>query len=78
MVPGVRFRLGDEVVAEITGYATACDNNAEWFVNREFKRMSQKLHPGWSRTYAKVLEGGTIRPGDAVERLEVSEPAARS
>jgi MOSC domain-containing protein YiiM len=38
--------------------------------------MSQKVHPGWSRTYARVIEGGMIRPGDPVELLEVREGAA--
>jgi MOSC domain-containing protein YiiM len=28
--------------------------------------MHQALFPGWSRVYARVLEGGTIRPGDPV------------
>ena len=75
VVPGVQMRLGD-VLCEVTGYASPCDNNAEWFKDREFVRMSQKVHPGWSRTYARIIEPGTIRPGDPVELLEGAEGAA--
>jgi MOSC domain-containing protein YiiM len=28
--------------------------------------MSQRLHPGDSRVYAKVLKGGVVRSGDEV------------
>ncbi|MEX0781543.1 MAG: MOSC domain-containing protein [Dehalococcoidia bacterium] len=76
VVPGVRLRLGHEVVAEITGYTTPCQKNMAWFAEGNFMRMSQKLHPGWSRTYARVLQTGTLRPGDAVELLEVTESTA--
>jgi MOSC domain-containing protein YiiM len=76
VVPGVQLRLGAEVVAEITGYATPCNNNAAWFVDGQFTRMGQKRHPGWSRTYARIVHGGTLRPGDPVELLEVSESTA--
>jgi MOSC domain-containing protein YiiM len=33
----------------------------------EFVRISQKLHPGWSRVYARVLTEGEIHFGDHVE-----------
>ena len=29
-------------------------------------RVAQKVHPGWSRLYARVLREGTVRTGDAV------------
>jgi MOSC domain-containing protein YiiM len=72
VIPGVRLRLGTKVIVEITGYASPCDNNAQWFTGGNFTRMSQKLFPGWSRAYARVLAGGTIRPSDPVV-LEVNE-----
>lgn len=75
VVPGVRLRIG-EVLCEITGYAAPCDNNADWFTDGKFVRMSQKLHPGWSRTYARVVEPGVIRPGEPVELIEAAEGAA--
>jgi len=74
VVPGVQLRFS-QVLCEITGYASPCDNNSDWFKEGEFVRMSQKLHPGWSRTYARVLETGVIRPGDPVELIEVAEGA---
>lgn len=77
VVPGARFRLGEHVVAEVTGYATPCANNTAWFIDGKFTRMSQKLHPGWSRAYARVIHTGSIRPGDRVELIQVAEPAGR-
>lgn len=66
---GDRLRVGDWVELEITGYAAPCSNIAESFAGGEFKRMSQKLHPGWSRLYASVRSPGEVRPGDPVELL---------
>jgi MOSC domain-containing protein YiiM len=60
--PGNRYRIGD-VELEITGYTSPCDKNAVSFKNGEFTRMSQKLHPGFSRVYARVLQEGTVRSG---------------
>ncbi|GAB4207810.1 MAG: hypothetical protein OHK0022_36520 [Roseiflexaceae bacterium] len=51
----------------ITGYAAPCANIAQSFAEGAFKRISQKVHPGWSRLYAQVLREGTVRPGDPVE-----------
>jgi MOSC domain-containing protein YiiM len=64
---GSRLRIGDWVELEITGYAAPCSNIEGSFAAGEFKRMSQKLHPGWSRLYAKVLSEGDVRVGDLVE-----------
>ncbi len=63
--PGVQLRVGD-VLAEISAYATPCKQNADWFLDRNFNRMDQDRHPGWSRVYAWVRETGTIRRGDEV------------
>src|SRR5262245_34944479 len=48
---GDRLRIG-ELVVEITGYAVPCTNISGSFVDGLSKRISQKLHPGWSRLYA--------------------------
>jgi MOSC domain-containing protein YiiM len=64
---GDRMRVGDWVELEITGYTTPCSNIAESFAAGEFSRISQKLHPGWSRLYARVLAPGEVRPGDVIE-----------
>ncbi|MDH3463904.1 MAG: MOSC domain-containing protein [Acidimicrobiia bacterium] len=73
---GDRFRLGDDVVIEVTFPATPCSKNAEWFVDRNFKRMSHDLHPGSSRTYARVLQPGSVSTGDPV--VAVVTAVARS
>jgi hypothetical protein len=64
--PGTIVRLG-EVVAEISSYSTPCAKNAAWFAHRDFKRMDQDLHPGWSRLYAWVRGPGLVRVGDVFE-----------
>lgn len=64
MEPGTRLRLGDGVLLEVTRYTSPCFNIKAAFVGGEFARVSQKLHPGWSRVYTRVLREGTIRPGD--------------
>lgn len=69
VVPGARLRLGD-VLVEVTRYTTPCKTNARWFKGGDFNRMHQNLFPGFSRTYARVIEGGVVRPGDRVELLD--------
>jgi MOSC domain-containing protein YiiM len=66
---GCKLLLG-EVIAEVTDWATPCTNIAGCFQSREFKRISHKLHPGWSRAYARVLRGGVIRVGDRIAFAE--------
>jgi MOSC domain-containing protein YiiM len=69
VIPGARLQLGADVIIEISDYAAPCKTNRRWFKGGEFSRMSQKLHPGWSRVYARVLHAGVVRPGDLVELL---------
>jgi len=64
--PGDRLRIGEHVLLEIRSYTSPCKYNAQWFVGGDFSRISQKLHPGWSRVYARVLEAGVVRAGDSV------------
>lgn len=71
VVPGARFQIGHDILIEITDYATPCETIKESFKNHEFKRISQKVNPGWGRMYAKVLQGGTIRLGDAIFKLDL-------
>lgn len=66
VVPGTRLRLGDEVRIEITGYASPCKKNARWFTDGNFARLNNRIHPGRSRVYAKVLQGGSVTPGDPI------------
>jgi MOSC domain-containing protein YiiM len=62
---GIRLAIGDALV-EVSGYATPCAKNARWFRDREFARIDHANHPGSSRAYAWVLEGGTVEPGAPV------------
>ena len=72
VVPGARLRLGGEVLVEVTNYTAPCMKNAAWFADGDFNRMNQKTHPGCSRVYARVLEEGQLRTGDAVDLLKDS------
>jgi MOSC domain-containing protein YiiM len=65
MVPGARLEVG-EVQIELTGYAAPCNNLMPYFADGKFVRVAQKVHPGWSRLYARVLREGTVQVGDAV------------
>jgi MOSC domain-containing protein YiiM len=67
VAPGARLRLGDEVVLEVTAFTTPCKTIRDSFIDGTFVRISEKLHPGWSRVYTRVLSEGEIRSGDAVE-----------
>jgi MOSC domain-containing protein YiiM len=66
MVPGTVCRIGDTVQIEVTSYTRPCAKNEQWFVNGEFTRMLQTRHPGESRVYARVMDGGPIDTGDEV------------
>ncbi|MGB0908827.1 MAG: MOSC domain-containing protein [Nitrospirales bacterium] len=64
--PGDQLHIGDSVHIEMTHYAVPCRYNAQWFLRKDYKRISHKVHPGWSRIYAKVLAEGPVQRGDAV------------
>ncbi|MCB9703011.1 MAG: MOSC domain-containing protein [Myxococcales bacterium] len=70
---GVRLAIGDALVIEITSPAPPCSTIAGSFEGGAFTRISEKLHPGWSRLYARVLVEGVVRPGD---RVRVLAPAS--
>lgn len=67
---GARLEVG-EVSLEVTQPAHPCKTIAGSFTGGDFSRLSEKLHPGWSRYYARVLREGTVRVGDPV-RLEAA------
>jgi MOSC domain-containing protein YiiM len=62
---GDQLRVGGLLI-EITGYAAPCDTISGSFADGLSKRISQKLHPGWSRLYAKVLAEAIVRTGDSI------------
>jgi MOSC domain-containing protein YiiM len=63
--PGARLRIG-EVETEVTAFASPCLNIAGGFLDGEFTRVGQKVNPGWSRVYVRVLSEGAITVGDSV------------
>jgi MOSC domain-containing protein YiiM len=65
MRPDARVEIGD-VLLEITKATSPCTKIARSFRNDEFIRVSQKVHPGWSRFYARVLREGIVNTGDRV------------
>jgi MOSC domain-containing protein YiiM len=71
--PGSRLALGDEVVIEITSYAGPCPTIAASFTDSKFKRISQKIHPGQSRLYARVIKTGLLATGQTVRVLNGTE-----
>ena len=64
--PGTELTIG-EVRLLITSYTSPCEKIAFSFFENDYTRISQKLHPGWSRLCARVLAGGLVTVGDAVE-----------
>lgn len=67
--PGRRYAVGDSVVMEIASYTEPCPKIAGSFREGAIDRMAQGSHPGWARLYARVVNPGTIRPGDAVREV---------
>jgi MOSC domain-containing protein YiiM len=66
---GSKLALGDEVEIEISSYAGPCPTIAGSFTNLKFKRISEKVHPGQSRLYARVLQTGKLEVGQKVRVL---------
>lgn len=67
VVPGATLRVGDEVLLEVASFTSPCKTIRASFIEGHFARISQKLHPGWSRVYARVISEGAIRFGDTVQ-----------
>ena len=65
---GVKLKLG-EVEIQLTGPTTPCKTIAKSFKKAKFVRVSEKLHPGWSRWYGKVLKEGYVACNDQVYLL---------
>jgi MOSC domain-containing protein YiiM len=67
--PGTRLSLGDDVIIQLTTYTTPCNTIPDYFVDGNYQRISQKLHPGDSRIYARVLQPGQLLVGQTVKVL---------
>ena len=77
VVPEAYLRLGEGVLLQVTRYTSPCLTIAPVFTDRQYSRVSQKRHPGFSRVYARVLTEGRLRPGDGV-RIIGEREAVRS
>jgi len=72
-VPGAQLRLGDEVLLEIASFTNPCKTIKGSFIDGKFIRIAERLYPGWSRVYARVLREGEIHFGDPVEVIPAPE-----
>jgi MOSC domain-containing protein YiiM len=73
VVPGIRLRIGQDVLLEIVSFTDPCKTIRASFIDGKFVRIAQKLHPGWSRVYARVLSEGRIHFGDPVDVAPTTE-----
>lgn len=67
--PGTRLLLG-EVEVEVTSFAAPCFKLREAFSDGEWLRVSERVRPGWSRVYVRVLKEGEIAVGDRVRIVD--------
>jgi MOSC domain-containing protein YiiM len=74
LTPGQQLALGEEVLIEITRYTSPCNTIENFFADGEYQRISQKVHPGYSRVYARVLRPGRLIVGQTVRLLNGSDP----
>jgi MOSC domain-containing protein YiiM len=65
LVPGSELQVGP-VLLQVTKPAAPCAKIAGSFLRDEFLRVSDKVHPGWSRLCARVLREGLVSVGDPV------------
>ena len=72
LAPGSRLAIGGEVLIEITSYTVPCKNIAGSFLDRQFKRVDQRLRPGDARLYARVLRTGHVEVGQTIRVLDAS------
>ena len=73
VVPDTHLLLGERVLLQVSKYTSPCFNLAPLFLARDFSRVSQKRHPGWSRVYACVLVEGRVRTGESVRTVSEVE-----
>ena len=61
-----RLRFAGGVELEVTGFASPCGNIRGSFRDGQIERLSDKLHPGESRVYCRVLVEGDVSVGESV------------
>jgi MOSC domain-containing protein YiiM len=75
MTPGQQLALGEEVLVEITRYTTPCKTIAHTFTAGNYERIWQKVYPGYSRVYARVLQPGRLAVGQTVRLVNAGDPS---
>jgi MOSC domain-containing protein YiiM len=60
------IKIGASIEIEITDFASPCEHIAGSFSDATFTRISEKLYPGWSRLYARIIHAGPVHQGDPV------------
>ena len=75
VAPSTSLRLDAEVVIQITAYTAPCANITGSFRDGDYTLVSQCLHPGNSRVYARVLCDGELAAGDHAQILSTAEAA---
>jgi len=63
--PGARMQVGTALL-ELSFPAIPCQKQAQWFADRDFKRIAHEVNPGLVRWYAWVRQPGTVGQGDPV------------
>jgi MOSC domain-containing protein YiiM len=71
VTPGCELRIGP-VRLRVTEYATPCRTAGRSFLDGQFMRIAQQVHPGWSRVCARVLTAGVVEAGQPVELVPAS------
>lgn len=67
---GVKLQLGEDVIIEIVSDTEPCKIIGGSFLDGDFNIIWQKLNPGNSRLYAKVLQGGWVEKGDLIQEIK--------
>ena len=62
---GVQLQVGAALL-EASLFSPPCSQNAQWFSDGDFSRISATRGPGLSRIYASVVHGGRVAVGDPV------------
>lgn len=65
MRPGTLLRVGDALI-ELSFPAIPCHNQAQWFSDGDYSRISFETNPQWARWYGWVREPADVREGAPV------------
>jgi MOSC domain-containing protein YiiM len=69
---GDRLEIGAPAkgpLLELTDFASPCDQQAPWFIDGRYGRISAKKHPEDARWYARTIREGPVAAGDAIRLI---------